>query len=158
MKQFILLIGIVLTCASARAQSISQEVIASSGAYFSNSAAGDLHWTVGEAMTETFEHVQILSQGFHQIFEIITSLNGSYLREKLDIRVFPNPVRTWLNVRAKFEDEFQGIIFDSRGHMVLSIRLQDYDNLLDVRSLPPGIYYLHIRSTSHPVRTFKFVK
>ena len=61
---------IVLSPIFISAQTTSPEIIASSGAYFSN-ASGSLSWTLGEPVTETFINgSNILTQGFQQPSDI----------------------------------------------------------------------------------------
>ncbi len=72
MKLLTLFPSLVLLSFMSFGQSLSMEVIGSSGSYF-EATNGNLHWTVGEIMTERFENDQILTQGFHQNLDILTS-------------------------------------------------------------------------------------
>ncbi|RLD52070.1 MAG: hypothetical protein DRJ05_17775, partial [Bacteroidetes bacterium] len=85
MKKFsIILIGVLLSIV-VTAQSISPEVIASSGDYYENANAS-LSWTLGEIATETYSAGgTILTQGFQQPIgvtvkgvDILVFLEGPY--------------------------------------------------------------------------------
>lgn len=57
------------------AQSLSPQVIASSGGYYSN-GSGSLSWTLGETMTETFTSGSPqLTQGFQQPDAVLVNIN-----------------------------------------------------------------------------------
>lgn len=82
MKILLSIICFTLTCLFVFSQSLSPEVISSSGDHFQN-AGGSISWTLGETVTETFTGASIvLTQGFQQPFGIqITGID-------LDLLVF----------------------------------------------------------------------
>lgn len=78
MKKLFFNIGLLLLGASIQsaAQSLSPQVIASSGGYFSN-AAGSLSFTVGETVTPTVTGGgYTLTQGFQQPFDLTINLSA----------------------------------------------------------------------------------
>jgi hypothetical protein len=84
----LILIGFLLH-GFAQAQSLTPEVMATSGDFFSTTA-GSLSWTLGEPVVETFSNVtSTLTQGFQQS-EI--NLNGiEELNTDICVSVYPNP-------------------------------------------------------------------
>lgn len=82
MKRYFILISIIGCFLNISGQTLTPEVISSSGGYFENTNAS-LSWTLGETVTETFSGTNvILTQGFHQPFGI--QITGIYL----DLLVF----------------------------------------------------------------------
>src|SRR6218665_352959 len=82
---------------SAKAQSLSPEVVASSGDVFSNTA-GSVSFTIGEPVTATFSvPANILTQGFQQPYTV--SLTGIPEESAAtEIYVYPNPVKDELMI------------------------------------------------------------
>ena len=69
---FTTIIGCILTL-TVISQSVSPEVISSSGAYYENASAS-LSWTLGEVATETYSNGGVtLTQGFQQPISIAIS-------------------------------------------------------------------------------------
>src|SRR6478609_5245841 len=73
----------------ARAQSLTPEVVATSGDFFSTTA-GSLSWTLGEPVVETFSNVaSTLTQGFQQCEINLSGIDE--LNTDVCISVYPNP-------------------------------------------------------------------
>ena len=69
----LLFLGLILNCLTF-GQSISPEVIASSGDHFTGTDA-QLSWTIGELVIDTYTNGSTqLTQGFHQTNLIITNV------------------------------------------------------------------------------------
>ena len=80
------------------------------------------------------------------------------LAEKIDIHVFPNPVREQLKVQS--ESRITNItILDVAGRVVLDQQIFDLENIFEipVTDLPAGVYLLQL-NTADGIRTKRFVK
>jgi hypothetical protein len=128
------------------AQSISTEVIASSGEHFENGSV-QLSWTLGEIVVDTYNSGgNILTQGFHQPELLITSIEE--LSElDLTVNIFPNPAADFINI------EFTGNktdmiveLFDMRGKEVTRLDLSAYqmETGINVSNIGSGGYLLRL--------------
>ncbi len=74
--------------------------------------------------------------------------------EKVEMQVYPNPVKTTLNVLSNQNTVIQ--IIDINGSVVLNAQLQNGDNRLDVQYLAPGVYtVLGVNTHLEPIRFIK---
>ncbi|MCH8319134.1 MAG: hypothetical protein IIA88_11690, partial [Bacteroidetes bacterium] len=81
-------------------QSISPEVYAASGEYYT-SANATLSWTIGEGVIETFTGANaILTQGFQQSLYTITSIE-EVSDNNYQISVYPNPATDFININVQ---------------------------------------------------------
>ncbi|MFA6923902.1 MAG: T9SS type A sorting domain-containing protein [Bacteroidales bacterium] len=158
MKKIVLLIG-MLICGYAYSQSVSPEVIASSGEYFIGTNA-TLSWTLGEPVTETFTGTNnILTQGFQQKYDI-----GAIIEEKenlYQISVFPNPVKDVLNVNINlgFDNQYTSQLFDMQGQLLTSNSFTGNTENINMASFSVGSYFLKINnSKGETIKTFKIVR
>lgn len=82
------------------AQSITPDVIASSGAHFTNFNA-QLSFTVGEVIIETVSSVNsAITQGFHQPEDSLTGMEAN-LPGTMEVYVFPNPFQSRLTIQMQ---------------------------------------------------------
>lgn len=84
------------------------------------------------------------------------SLNVESFLEN-EINVFPNPVRTDLNIEAI---GFQGLeikLYDLSGKLILATNSSEALTTLNVKNIPQGIYFLNVMS-SEKAGTYKIVK
>ncbi len=116
----------------AHGQSISPQVVASSGTHFSG-ASGQLSWTTGESVVSTVGNgSNIITQGFHQTVLTVTSLNETSA-SATEISVFPNPSSDHLNIKLS---DHQGAmlidLYDLNGKLLESHNIQAEENLLQI--------------------------
>lgn len=81
----------------------------------------------------------------------ITILGVDSIENK--IRLFPNPVRNWLNIN--YERPFNYILFNNIGQQIREGKAEE-DVVIDCRTLPQGLYILQI-STEAQVFTKKII-
>ena len=94
--------GLVGSLMAVNAQSISPEVVATSGEHFQNGTS-QLSWTLGEVMIDTYSAGgTIVTQGFHQTQLTVTSIDESN-PFSLNVNVFPNPTSQFLNIGVEGE-------------------------------------------------------
>ena len=62
------------------------------------------------------------------------------------ITVYPNPVTDQFTINAPEEIQFPAkcVLFDAYGNTVKQFGLDDYRQLVDVRNLPEGNYFLRV--------------
>ncbi|MEM7038661.1 MAG: T9SS type A sorting domain-containing protein [Bacteroidota bacterium] len=148
-RTFLILIAWTLTgiLAPVRAQSLAPEVLATAGASDS-AAAGQLHWTAGEAVINTLTAGgNILTQGFHQTQLTVTALEESTPE---GLEVFPNPVSETLFLRSGQPLNAKIELVDMHGRVVRTREIVDaHQQTLDVRALSEGTYILNVHGTTY---------
>lgn len=102
----------------AKAQSISPQVIASSGTHSTGSNI-QLSWTLGEPVITTVSNGNnIITQGFHQTLLTVTNVEENNLSE-INISVFPNPTSEILNISlTNNQKDLQLELFDMNGKLL----------------------------------------
>ncbi|MDD5570755.1 MAG: T9SS type A sorting domain-containing protein [Bacteroidales bacterium] len=158
MKKIFLIIG-MLACGYAYSQSISPEVIATSGDYFVGTST-TLSWTLGEPVTETFTGTNnILTQGFQQKFDISTIQEE---RENIyQINVYPNPTNDILNViiNLGIDNNYTAQLFDMQGKLLVSDSFTGNNENVSMAAFAAGNYLLRINnSKGETIKTFKIVR
>ena len=105
--------------------------------------------------TYTYSVTAISSEGQQSIPAFstvdITILGIDSIENKM--RLFPNPVRTWLNI--SYEQPFSYILFNNIGQQI-RVGKSEGEALIDCRMLPQGIYILQI-ATKTQVFTKKII-
>jgi hypothetical protein len=154
-SSLILLVHSLNICSS---QSLTPEVISSTGAFFSN-GTNQLSWTLGEPVIHTESAGNYtLTQGFHQTLLSANPVNfiGDY-----DIKVFPNPTRELLQISIdSAPDDFQFDLYDIVGRKIKnSIINQSNITQISLAELSAGNYLLKITDKDHRlIQTFKVQK
>jgi hypothetical protein len=105
------------------AQSISPQVIATTGEHFADSNF-QVSWTLGEPLTTTISNGNIvLTQGFHQTFITVTSVKEN-IASTIDILVYPNPTSAAVNISlANNSEDLQIEFFDMSGKLVFKDKI-----------------------------------
>jgi len=130
----------------ASAQSITPDVVASSGAHFTTGSA-QLSWTLGEPLTDTHTgSSNILTQGFHQTELLITALDEASPLLPY-INVYPNPTadRVTLHV-TRAESDMRAELYDMHGKLLLTERMgrDEQTRQIDLGTLPSAFYILRV--------------
>jgi hypothetical protein len=131
----------ILIC---KGQSISNELISSSGDCFENSS-GMIYWSIGECMTETYASGgTILTQGFHQgepgYWPGIDDDETGNL-----IKVYPNPFIDQIFIEPQdMDSDIKIVITNLLGSIVFETNLLPDENSIDGSMLTNGIYILKI--------------
>lgn len=163
MKKPLLIMGFVAgSFVFAKAQSVSPDVIASAGEFYSN-ASGSISWTLGEPMGETYTSANnILTQGFQQPWDFGTGFTAGSTPVNAD--VFPNPTADF--VQLQFGDNSNGQyvieVYNTLGQQLsatqyaatpsarTTVSLADYSN---------GVYFITVRKVDGTeTSTFKITK
>ena len=153
MKTFYLIVNLLLLGTVLTAQSLEQEVIAPFGSLLQGSGGMDLHCTMGEPVVERFENGEILTQGFHQVFDIATPVFETP-DANIELKVFPNPATDWIAVETDATETLMLTLFDTYGQTLYDSEMTNPTATLDVSKLPGGSYYLSIHSDAGLIQTF----
>ena len=162
MKKFLLLSLIYFSHKIVFAQSISPEIIASSGDYFTN-GNNALSWTIGETVIETYSNSNnVLSQGFQQPYYLITDLNENS-SAKISVTIYPNPSANFLtiNFSAETKSPLTIEIIDITGNSVLKkfVPAKTIKSEIDISQFAQAVYFLKINSSEQTiVNTYKIQK
>lgn len=159
MNRLLLLAVILSFTRLAYTQSLSPEVISSSGAHFS-SAGTQLSWTIGEPIIDSYAAgANKLTQGFHQTFLTVTSV--SEYAPDIAIKTFPNPSSdaVFIQIDAPSSD-FRLELFDVLGRSLQKFQASNTSLIeLDISEYAAGNYLLRISNTDNaPLKTFKIQK
>lgn len=162
-KKTFLLLGVVVGMSGViKAQSVSPDVIASAGEFYSN-ASGSISWTLGEPMGETYTSTNnILTQGFQQPWDFGTMIPNAPTPVNAD--AFPNPTNDVVNLQ--FGNNSNGLyvieLYNTLGQQLstsqfaaspsarTSVSLMDYAD---------GIYFITVRKADgSETSTFRITK
>lgn len=127
------------------AQSTSPEVFTTDGG-FGTTPQAQLSWTIGEPVTETATGGgNTLTQGFQQPeLEISTALPES--DPAWSAAVYPNPTASLVRIDLSETPQDATInVFSTNGELVMSERMRDQSQVLDVTRLAAGNYVLDLR-------------
>jgi hypothetical protein len=154
----IALLFIVFYVRTAVAQSISPDVISTSGTSF-NDGTSQLDWTMGEPVTSTFiSGSSMLTQGFHQPNLLITSINN--IETDFSVTVFPNP--TIDQVQLQFQNLKDAVTIDllsAEGKLLQSQNIKTKEDVMfDMSTYPTGTYLLSVKGLHSKIKTYKIIK
>lgn len=163
MKGKLFLYIIVLVSLQVQAQSISRQVIGSSGKSISNNDY-TLNFTVGESIVGKIQNGEVIHQGFWgAIFEDSTLSIETPLVDASQINVFPNPVIDIIQINYKQQDanNYAAQLFDINGKQVFNLNknTQNQTTTINIQNLSKGMYLLRVTDkSSNYIKTFKIIK
>lgn len=147
-----LALGVMFTF-TAVGQVLAPQVVAAGGAEARDPGFGSLAWTVGEPVIETFGDTLVLTQGFHQVFEALVSVQPSP-SAPFTVGVYPNPAGEFLFIRViPMPEKAWVTLSDLTGRILLAADLRDSDQRLDVARLPAGTYIATVRTPGFIARS-----
>jgi hypothetical protein len=161
-KASILLIIAFITISVTHAQSLSQVVIASSGATISG-ASNTLSFTAGETVIGKISNGETLGQGFWQgAIEGVVLSNEDFTLEA-QATVYPNPVTDYLTISFNdLESETFGLmIYNINGKQIFKKDLigSTSPETLDFSGYSSGTYILNIEQhATKKSKSFKIIK
>lgn len=156
-KHLLLLLGASGSIGIASAQSLSPQVVASSGNSFSN-AGIEIEFTIGEVVTSTLTAGgNTLTQGFHQPqiqFASLENYAADYVFE-----LFPNPTEQFITVTSPNDEELKVHVYDGNGKAILVSPVFKQQIILDLQSLATGNYVLMVSTESgEPLHSYSIIK
>jgi len=145
-----------------QAQSLSQVVIANSGATISN-ASNTLGFTAGEPVIGNISNGIYLGQGFWLGATAELTLSAEDFSLEVETSVYPNPVTDYLNL--KFNEmagqDFDVHLYDMNGKQILRKELMNSsaNETIDFQSYSNGMYMLNIvQRATNKSKTIKIIK
>lgn len=161
-KTIIVFLIVFLTIGFSYAQSLSQVVVASSGATITG-ASNTLSFTVGEVIIGSITNGEYLDQGFWPGVAAGILLSNEDFTFENQFTVYPNPVVDFLNFNFKgmSGQNFEIQVYDTNGRQVLDLQLlnSSESETLNLNALRTGIYFLSIvESASNKSKSFKIIK
>lgn len=151
-KKLVLLLLASMLSVWAMSQSVTPQVLASAGNFFTNAQAGaSLSFTFGEiALVQTFSNQNYhLTQGFQQPNFNLVGLEDEQFVELFE--VFPNPASDFLNVR--YQLRHPGLVtlrlFSLNGVEVMPLYEDRYgsglrEEAFDIQGIAQGMYFLRV--------------
>lgn len=146
------------------AQSLSQQVIASTGS-FSQSSGFSLSSTTGEAIVQTLGAVNdiLLTQGFQQSFDFTTTIDGKILTQQFYL--FPNPCDQQISIKVPeiFQNKsLQIALFDITGKLIQTVEFEhSFQNefTFNMSKQAMGLYVIQLNCPELSIYTHvKFLK
>jgi hypothetical protein len=161
------LFGMGILCIM-HAQQLTPEIISSAGG-IDKTAKISLEWTLGEPASSTiYAENYLLTEGFHQpvirVEEIVKIATRTIEDSDLQFQVFPNPVRTVLDVIVQGESKTSTVLFILADVQGKQLHRQELDPLLDsqkidMQNLSSGVYILNcMLNDGTPLQSFKIFK
>jgi hypothetical protein len=147
MKKSLLTFTFAAAVAVCSAQSVSPDVIASAGDYFSN-ASGSISWTLGEPMGETYTSANnVLTQGFQQPWDFGTAVVGT---TPVNAEVYPNPTADLVHVQFGDNSNGQYVIevYNTLGQQLRSstcTATPSSETVISLQNYADGIYFITVR-------------
>lgn len=159
MKKICLFIFACCAVKLSLAQSLSPEVITSSGTSFDNGSS-ILDWTLGEPVTATFTAANtILTQGFNQPNLVVTSVDNELATYSVTLSPNPTVDLLQLDIQNKLNEVLFIDLFTIEGKLIRSQQINSTTHLqIDMSSYTTGSYQLSIKNNSGKIKTFRIVK
>jgi len=154
--------GAVLIAGLAARAVSGQEAIPAAGGDASGTG-GKVSVTTGQAIYTTYSGTAgSVSQGVQQAYVITVATSaGTGLANRLECKVFPNPVQEMLSIEVSGEME-TGLscrLFDQDGKLLLGRVIDANLTFVPMGHLPPSSYVIRIEGKNQAeVKTFKIVK
>jgi len=140
-----------------KSQSVSNNVISSSGESYSESQYY-LDYSVGEIVVETISNQSfILTQGFQQGNLDVSEITN---KNNIIINIFPNPVtnKIIINFKQFFDYKFALILSDINGNLIIERDLHHNNFEIDFSNYPIGVYNIRIFDNEGIKKSFKILK
>lgn len=124
------------------------------------SSSGSVSYSIGQVFYLTHKNTAgTLHEGVQQAYEIFT-VDIPGVNAGTDISLFPNPANTHFVIRT---DEIQVSklryqVIDVNGHLLESGVLSGKETVVQVNSLSPSVYFIHILAENKTIKTFKLIR
>lgn len=155
------LLIVIISCLSGvgiiSAQSLTPQVIASSGTNYA-SGSSQLEYTIGEVATSTLTAGgNTLTQGFHQPELSFASLQD-YAND-YTFTLYPNPTQQFVTVESNKEEDMQVFVYDANGKAIMVSVEFNQKITLDLQTLAAGSYVLMVAKPSGaPLHSYTVIK
>ena len=116
-----------------------------------------IHWPSG--LIEKKEGIS--TRFYHQMVEGLNTIISDNYQILSDIKINPNPTRSFLNIEVKEIDDkpVRMRLFDLKGSLILTKEITTRSNRIDIRDLASGLYKIVIYSNSKMIsETISIIK
>jgi len=157
MKKILLFVGFCTGAVCIHSQSLSPQVIASSGNSFTT-ASCRIEYTIGEVVTASLTSGgNTLTQGFHQP-EIRFASFENYADEYA-FTLYPNPTDQFVTVASTKRDDMRVHLFDALGKSIQVSSVFQEKITIDMQTLSAGNYVLMItKENGEPLHSYTVIK
>lgn len=124
--------------------------VTSSGSGFFSKSIGSVDWTLGEAVIETcIESPEILTQGFCQPMETITSVKEQVV--EFEAKIYPNPFTDEITINLPvYNQSCNGAIYSSTGQIIRNFTIDSSETTIHLNDCNSGLYYIRIIVENQP--------
>lgn len=138
----------------------SQEAVVSSDASVTG-ANGSVSFSIGQVFFNEYTNATAtLNQGVQQPYEIFVVSDLYTEPIRIDLSVFPNPVKEMLHLQ--WTEPIRGTLsfqlFDQTGRLWSQDKLAKGEAQISLKNTPSAIYFLKILVDYQPIQTFKILK
>lgn len=157
MKRTFLVLMSLCLATYVSSQSLTPQVIASSGNSFSSGSAR-IEFTVGEVATTTLTAGgNTLTQGFHQPEISYASLDD--YNDAYQFTLYPNPTEQFITVQSSTDDAKQIRLYDAVGKVIMMTPIFSDKIVVDLQTLAAGSYVFYITTENgQPLHSYTVIK
>ena len=164
MKKAFFVLGCITTIGLARGQTVTPTVYSSNGG-FSAQSQGQIQWTIGEPISETYiVGPNVTTMGFHQPELGVVSLIKEQGND-VNVLIYPNPVSNELRIdfSSLNAGTYKLSLHDAIGKLIRdeSKEVDGFNSkhVVNLQELAAGEYFLTIRNSAAQFeKTIKVVK
>ena len=138
----------------------AQETTVSTGG-LATGTGGTSSFSIGQAFYTTNTGAGgTMSQGVQQVYDISTSLGEEITTIKLELSVFPNPTKDYLNLKIDNElwNDLTFQLYDMQGKVIAENSLVESNTSIKMEGLPKATYFLRVAQEQKLLKTFKIIK
>jgi hypothetical protein len=122
---------------------------------------GSFTSTIGQVFYKTLNGTNgTVSQGVHQVFEILTLGTTEIPEIQLIASVYPNPAFQNITLSIKEYDlsNLSYKLYDIQGKIIESNKITQNETQIEITSLASAHYFLKINQNASNLKTFKIIK
>jgi hypothetical protein len=122
---------------------------------------GSASYSVGQVVYTTATGTNgSVAQGVQQAYEISISTGVNETSIHLELAVYPNPTKDFLNLTVKSE-ELESLsyqLYSLEGKVIEDKKVNENSTTIKMEELPNSIYFLKVTNNNQIVKTFKIIK
>jgi len=156
MKKILTITSLVIFIGASYGQSISNEVITSSGETLINST-NEIDYSIGEITIETHSNSSnTITQGFHQPLTI--SVNIQELTDSPEMVIYPNPASEIVYIVISNNDQkFIANIYSIEGKLIESKSISK-ETSFNTSNYASGKYLITLKQNDQLIKTYQIIK
>lgn len=157
MRKTVFSIGALISGILLYGQSMTPEVIGSSGSTMTG-GGNQIEFTIGEVATATLTASgNTMTQGFHQ--PEIQFADIEDLEDEYTFNLYPNPTEQFVTISSNNQEDMQVHIFDMNGKAIKVTSIFQETITIDLQTLRAGNYVVRVTTKNgKPLFTAKMIK